>query len=113
MRTVVATLLLLALPVASAAEIDDGYCDKIADAIYKAEGGAKTRHPYGVLSVKVRDAAEARRVCKNTISRVYRVWSDGKKAETFVNTLADVYCPPSADPVGNKNWKKNVNYYLK
>ena len=112
MRAGCLLILLLALPVA-AAEIDAGYCNRVADAIYKAEGGAKTRHPYGVLSVNVKDAAEARRVCKNTISRVYRVWSEGKKAETFVHTLADVYCPPSADPVGNKNWKKNVNYYLK
>jgi len=33
---------------------------KIADAIYRAEGGAQARVPYGILAVSVRNAAEAR-----------------------------------------------------
>jgi hypothetical protein len=27
--------------------------------------------------------------------------------------LADRYCPPSADPIGNRNWRRNITLILK
>lgn len=29
----------------------------------------------------------------------------------FIDFLADRYCPIECDPVGNKNWKRNVKYF--
>lgn len=81
---------------------------QLADAIYRAEGGARARVPYGILSVPVRDAAEARRVCLNTIRNNHRRWIAAGARGEFIDFLADRYCPPSADPAGNRNWKRNV-----
>jgi hypothetical protein len=41
----------------------------------------------------------------NTIEHAWRDWSG---RGSFVNFLADRYCPISADPIGNRNWRKNV-----
>ena len=83
---------------------------KIADAIYKVEGGAKTKHPYGILSVKT---SNPRKVCLNTIYHNEVRWKDAGSKGDYLNFLADVYCPKSADPVGNKNWKVNIHKFLK
>ena len=40
---------------------------QLANAIFKAEGGYKARYLYGIVSVKYKDEAEARRICLNTI----------------------------------------------
>ena len=83
---------------------------KIADAIYKVEGGAKTKHPYGILSVKT---SNPRKVCLVTIYHNEVRWQDAGSKGDYLNFLADVYCPKSADPVGNKNWKTNIHKFLK
>jgi hypothetical protein len=85
--------------------------EKLADAIYRAEGGAKARVPYGVLSVRVKDAADARRITINSINNNWKRWEKANNNCTFIETMAKRWCPPSADPVGHKNWIKNVNYY--
>lgn len=87
--------------------------DRIADAIYRIEGGAKAKVPYGILSVPVRDAAEARHVCLNTIRNNHRRWIKAGRPGDYLDFLADRYCPPSADPVGNRNWKRNLRQILK
>lgn len=87
--------------------------DRIADAIWRVEGGAKARVPYGILSVPVRDAAEARRVCLNTIRNNHRRWIKAGRPGDYLDFLADRYCPPSVDPVGNRNWKRNLRQILK
>ena len=88
--------------------------EKLADAIYMAEGGSKTSHPYGILSVKVKSKEDARRTCLNTIRNNYIRWhKNGSKGE-FLLALQNVYAPIKAgnDPTGlNKNWYKNVKYY--
>ena len=83
---------------------------KIADAIYKVEGGAKTKHSYGILSVKT---SNPRKVCLVTIYHNEVRWKDAGSKGDYLNFLADVYCPKSADPVGNKNWKTNIHKFLK
>jgi hypothetical protein len=85
--------------------------EKIADAIYLAEGGAKTSHPYGIL--KHYKNTSPRQACLNTINNNYRRW-DGRG--DFIDALARVYCPVGADndPQNlNKNWAKNVKYFVK
>ena len=86
--------------------------DRIADAIWRVEGGAKARVPYGILSVPVRDAAEARRVCLNTIRNNHKRWIKAGRPGDYLDFLADRYCPPSVDPVGNRNWKRNIRQIL-
>jgi hypothetical protein len=84
--------------------------DKIADAIYRAEGGAHTRWPYGIKSVIT---ANPRRVCLNTIHHNWQCWRKAGCPGDFIDFLADRYCPASADPIGNANWKRNVKFFLK
>ncbi len=93
---------------ATMSETDIG---KVADAIYKVEGGAKAKVPYGILSVKVANETEARKVCMNTIRNNYVRWQKSSEPNYF-NFLANRYCPASADPTGNTNWKKNIHSIL-
>jgi hypothetical protein len=90
--------------------IDSAYAEKIVDAIYRVEGGEKTKHPYGILSVKTSDP---RKVCLNTVKNNYIRWQKAGSKGDYLDYLADVYCPPSADPTGNKNWHKNIHALVK
>ncbi len=82
--------------------------ERLADAIYRAEGGAKARSPYGVLSVKVRDEAHARRVVLVSIRNNRKRWEQAGRPGEFIDHMANRWCPIAADPVGNHNWKANV-----
>lgn len=86
--------------------------DRIVDAIYRVEGGAKAKVPYGILSVRVSSVADARRIAYNTVQNNHDRWLKAGKPGQFLHYLADRYCPPSADPKGNRNWKKNVVTFL-
>jgi hypothetical protein len=87
--------------------------EQIADAIYKAEGGAKAKVAYGILSVRVKNEAEARQVCLRTIRNNRARWIKAGRPGEYINFLADRYCPPSVDKIGNINWKHNVKYFLR
>jgi hypothetical protein len=82
---------------------------QIADAIYKAEGGSKTSHPYGILQhYKV---TTPRQACLNTIAHARRDFKGGD----FITFLGGRYCPIGAsnDPTGlNRNWIGNVKSIL-
>jgi len=83
--------------------------DKLANAIYKAEGGAKTRHPYGILTKY--KTTTPRQACINTIKHALRDWNG---RGDFIEFLGKRYAPVGADndPKGlNKNWVKNVKYF--
>ena len=80
--------------------------DQIADAIYLAEGGAKTNHPYGILAKYVHTSP--RQACLNTIAHARRDFKGGD----FIEFLGSRYCPPNAHPL-NKNWVRNVKYFLR
>jgi hypothetical protein len=99
--------ILLSVIAASGQALNQKEANRLADAIYRAEGGAKAKVPYGILSVKVRSKLQARKICLNTIQNTYRRWLESGKQADFVDFLADRYCPPS-DSEGNKNWKRNV-----
>ena len=89
---------------ADATMLSTAELNRIADAIYRIEGGAKTRYPYGVKSVKTSDP---RRVTINSIHNNYARWQKVGKPGYFGDFMASRWCPESADPVGNKNWKAN------
>lgn len=87
-----------------------------AQAIYQAEGGSKTRFPYGIVSINTHGDKElAHRICLNTIRHKHRDWVSGGRKGRFLDYLASRYAPVGAenDPTGlNKNWIRNVEYYL-
>jgi hypothetical protein len=83
---------------------------QIVDAIYIIEGGAKTRHPYGIL--KKYKVTTPRQACFNTVAHARRDWEKSPKSKPFTTFLRDRYCPLNAknDPKGlNKNWLKNLH----
>lgn len=83
--------------------------EKLADAIYIAEGGSKTKHPYGILAKY--KTTTPRSSCINTIKTGLRKWN-GK--DDFILFLSRTYCPVGAsnDPHGlNRYWVKNVKYH--
>lgn len=86
--------------------------DRLADAIYRAEGGAKTRHPYGILAKY--KTTTPRQACINTIKSGLKRYKTYKGKDDFIVFLSKTYCPIGAknDPTGlNKNWVKNVKFY--
>jgi hypothetical protein len=88
----------------------DTQAGQIADAIYKIEGGANTKFPYGIKSVKT---SNPRQVCLNTIKNNYIRWQKAGSKQNYLDFLANIYCPPSADKQGNQNWIKNIHAMIK
>ncbi len=90
---------------------------QIADAIFLTEGGNRAKVPYGILSVKVKDANEARQVCLNTIRNQRKRHASHTCNLTYLECLAKRYAPikgATNDPTGlNKNWLSNIRYFLK
>ena len=91
---------------------------QIVNAIYQAEGGDKATYLYGTRSVSYDTPEEARRICFNTVRNNRKRYADYGNLEydTYLEFLASRYCPVGTanDPRGlNKNWLKNVKYFLK
>lgn len=55
----------------------------------------------------------ASHVCLTTIRNNWLRWRQTGSPGDFIDFLADHYCPPSADPVGNANWKRNVKFFTR
>ena len=85
-----------------------------ARAIYWAEGGEMTSHPYGIMT-KYKHTTP-REACLNTIRHKYADWVAGGSRGRFIDYLGSKYAPTEGatnDPQGlNKNWIHNVEYYL-
>lgn len=95
------------------ARADDAeYVSNVVAAIYRVEGGDKTKYPYGIKSVKVSGKDEAKRVCENTVRNNLARWRKAGAKGEYLDFLADRYCPPSADPKGNLNWKNNIKLII-
>lgn len=86
--------------------------DQVCDAIYRAENSVK--YPYGIKSVKCVGESECRKVCLNTVknNRVRYADYGHKKYDDYLSFLASRYAPVSDSPL-NKNWLKNVTFFLK
>jgi len=103
------TILLLFCLVVNCFGID---AERIADAVYRVEGGSKTKWPYGIKCHR-HEPSVARRMCIRTIENCHADWMlDGKPGD-FREYLADRYVPPSVDAAGNRNWKRNIRKLLK
>ena len=83
--------------------------NQLANCIYKVEGGAKTKYPYGVMSVKT---PNLRQVCINTIRNNFQRWNHNNSI-SFIDYLGNIYCPKRSDFQGNINWRKNIKKILK
>ena len=105
---IVSIIALLICSSAHALEID-----KLANAIYHAEGGAKTAHPYGILA-KYKHTTP-RQACINTInSNLKRFKKEVFTDYEFIEFMSKSYCPIGAknDPTNlNVNWVKNVWFF--
>jgi hypothetical protein len=102
-------LLIILILSAAAVKAETVNVNRLADAIYIAEGGKKTSHAYGILAHYKKTSP--RQACINTINHALRDWN-GKG--DFVVFLGGRYCPIGAknDPKGlNANWTKNVRHY--
>ncbi len=92
--------------------------EKIADAIYKVEGGKKAKVPYGILSVKVKNEQEARKACLNTIRNNFKRWKKAGAKGNYLDYLAEIYCPTKGNNLSeaekkcNKNWRPNLKKIL-
>lgn len=84
---------------------------RIADAIYRIEGGSHTHHPYGILHRGHLSRTAARRICLATIRHCHQRWLANvghAQRQLFLLYLADHYCPPQCDAIGNRNWRRNI-----
>lgn len=86
--------------------------ERVADAIRISEG-VRSRHPYGVLSVKVANEAEARAVTLSSIRNSRRRWEAAGRPGDWLDFMASRWVPKSADPVGHKNWLSNMRRILR
>lgn len=106
--------LLLSVSEANASPADPSD-EEIVNAIYWAEGGPKTNHPYGVLSVKCDSSEECRRICRNTVRNNRKRFSNQTLFTDYLEFLSSRYAPIGAgnDPTNlNKNWLKNVRWFI-
>lgn len=109
----IATSILLLAACAAQAALTQVEADRIADAIYHIEGGSRTRYPYGVKAVRTRNP---RAVCVRTIQNAHDDWVRYGRPHgwpEFLPYLAWRYCPPEADPVGNRRWLANIRSRLR
>ena len=95
--------------------------DQWVEAIYAAECGTGAKptctYLYGIRSVKYKDKAEARAICKRTVERTLysRRAQRCKAGESDIDCLSRRYAPIGSgnDPGGlNRHWAKNVLYFL-
>ena len=103
------SLLLLPTPLAWCQTSYD--FDKLADAIFLAEGGWNTKHLFGILSVPCSGYQDCRQVCLNTVRNTYRRWQTAGNPGQFLVYLGSRYAPPAAHPL-NRYWVRNVRRLL-
>lgn len=86
--------------------------EQIANAIYLAEGGAKTSHPYGILAHYKHTTP--RQACLNTINSARKRFVKQNKEKDFVHFISLTYCPINCenDNGTNRFWYANVTMFL-
>lgn len=85
---------------------------RLADAIYKAEGGSKASTPYGIhfKGCSWLNASFCRQICLKTLRNTYKRHSSSKSSLSYLEFLRDRYAPLSDNHL-NINWLKNVEFY--
>ena len=111
MSKTVLMILMLTVCVPAMAYDAQSFCD----AVYHAEGGAKAKKPYGVLSVPCNGEAECRRICINSYNNNQKRFANQSKFTDFTEFFASRWAPIGVanDPTNlNANWLKNVRWFL-
>lgn len=109
-----ACVLILAIMMGTA-HAEDWTDEAVVEAIYKAEGGPKAVKPFGILSVPCDGYDSCRRICLNTVRNNRKRFAKQSLFTDYLEFLASRYAPIGAenDPTNlNKNWLKNVRYFL-
>ena len=106
-KHMVVAVVILAGTNAWAVEVDR---ERLADAIYIAEGGSATRHPYGILTKY--KTTTPRQACINSIKSAEKRYI-GNSVEGLIAEMGRVYCPVNCenDNGTNQYWVKNVIYW--
>lgn len=89
--------------------------ERLATAVWHAEGGTKAKVAYGVLSVKVAGPGEARQVTLRSIRNHRQRHAAHSCGLGFLDCWSRRWAPLNAsnDPDGlNRNWLRNVRYFL-
>ena len=114
-RSLLSSLLLL-LPFQLPASPPPGYLPRLADAVYWAEGGTKASHPYGLVFYKV-PTNKYREICLSHLAAYYAKWEKTEADKDFVAWLGARWSPTAgvsaSDAKANKNWYKNVSFFLR
>jgi len=97
---------------ARASEITPQDFNRVVDAIYRIEGGARAKKPFGILSVPCSGYGACRKICANTVQNNFRRWTKAGRPGDYLAFLANRYAPVSAHPL-NKNWLPNLRRVLK
>lgn len=85
------------------AQLSSNQVQIICRCIYLAEGADKATWLYGIKSVHYKDAADARRICINSIRNDYQRWVDSGQHEGYFSFMSKIYCPLDAEI-----WARNV-----
>ena len=108
-----------ALPPSLIGHMEPDY-EALADAYYWSEGGAKTKHPYGIM-IPTKDEFQARHYAINTFRNNFKRWQEAGKRWappdtgkpegppiTYFEFNARRFTPPKDDPKGHANSLVNV-----
>ena len=83
---------------------------RLADAIYRAEGGRASVVPYGILSEPCDTPEKCRMICVLSIrANQWRYLEAAGQIDDFIKFMGLRYAPPQAHPL-NKLWAKNVTH---
>lgn len=114
---VFALLIALNAPKMAYCEAIAGYeADRLLGAIYQAEGGARARVPYGLISDGwCVELGACKYYAREMVMIHLRRWQKAGASGDFLVYLASKWAPVGAsnDPSGlNNHWLKNVRFFL-
>lgn len=101
----VALIIASSVRLANATELSTNYVNQIVSAIYRTEGGTKTKYPFGIHWET--NYAKAKRIAENTVRNNHRRWKASGSSEDYISFLSKRYCPYNSEV-----WRKNVNKFL-
>lgn len=107
LRHVPHTLLFFLFLAPAGLAMDNALANRLADAIYIAEGADRAVKPYGILSVPCNSHQDCRQICLNTIKNNHKRWLRDSKGMTYLEYLAHRYAPVGANDL-NRHWLSNV-----
>ena len=81
--------------------------ERLANIVWRVEGGSKTRWPYGVQSVRVAGVLEAREITLRSIRNHRNRHAAHSCGLDFLACWSRRWCPPN-----HRVWVKNVRYFL-